>query len=121
MEGQYQDNIKDLPDLELYRYENIFKVYQTGKKNYYYYNILKKIKISENLNNSFFDFIVLNRNLPLTTVSYELYGTTYLWWLILVVNKIQNPVKNLPAGKKIRFVKNKFLKDILDNIKNQLV
>ena len=120
MSGTFQNNIDTLPELELYRYENIFKVYETGEKNFYYYNILKKIELPENLNNTFFDFIVLNKNLPLTSVSYEIYGTTYLWWLILIVNKINNPVKNLPVGKKIKYVKTKFIKDILDNIKNQL-
>jgi hypothetical protein len=120
MEGQFQDKIEELPELELYRYENIFKVYKTGENDFYYYNILKKITLPDDLNNAFFDFIVLNKNTPLTTVSYELYGTTYLWWLILLVNKIDNPVKSLPIGKKIRYIKNNFLKDILDNIKNQL-
>jgi hypothetical protein len=121
MEGKYQDSIDELPDLELYRYENIFKVYETGDKNFFYYNILKKIKIPDNLNTTFFDYIVLNNNVPLTTISYEIYGTTYLWWLLLLVNKIDNPVKSLPVGKKIKFIKNKFLKDVLDSIKNQLV
>ena len=43
MEGQFQDKIEELPELELYRYENIFKVYKTGGNDFYYYNILKKI------------------------------------------------------------------------------
>ena len=120
MEGKYQNNIDELPELELYRYENIFKVYKAGSKDFFYYNILKKITLPDDLNNTYFDFIVLNKNTPLTTISYEIYGTTYLWWLILVVNKIDNPVKSLPVGKKIRFIKNKFIKDVIDNIKNQL-
>ncbi len=43
MEGKFQNNIEELPTLELYRYENIFKVFETGDKNFYYYNILKKL------------------------------------------------------------------------------
>ncbi len=120
MDGKFQNNIDELPELELYRYENIFKVYETGEKNFFFYNILKKIKLPDDLSNNFFDFLVLNKNTPLTTISYEIYGTTYLWWLILIVNNIDNPVKSLPVGKKIRYVKTNFIKDVLDSIKNQL-
>ena len=33
MDGQYQNKIDTLSDLELYRYENIFKVYTKGQNN----------------------------------------------------------------------------------------
>ena len=120
MDGIFQNNIDELPNLELYRYENIFKVYETGEKNFYHYNILKKIELPDDLDNNFFDFIVLQKNTPLTTISYEIYRTTYLWWLILVVNKIDNPVKNMPVGKKIKFIKSEYIKDVLSSIKSQL-
>ncbi len=119
MEGKYQSNIPDLPNLEDYRYENIFKVYQTGDKNFYFYNINKKIEIPSDLDESFFDYVNLNSKIPLTTLSYQLYGTTYLWWLLMVINKINNPVKNLQPGK-IRFLRSQFLQSVLDNLKNQL-
>ena len=38
--GKYQQYVNELPDLELYRYENIFKVIETENNNYLYYNIL---------------------------------------------------------------------------------
>ena len=120
MQGKFQNDIDELSDLELFRYENLFKIYQTGKNNFYYYNILKKIKLPDDLNNNFFDFIVLKKETPLTTISYEIYKTTYLWWLILVVNNIENPVKNLPTGKKLRFIKNEYIKDVMDSITSQL-
>ena len=43
MEGAYQNKIDDLTDLEVYRYENIFKVYETknltvsGENNFFIY------------------------------------------------------------------------------------
>ena len=126
MEGKFQNNITELPELETYRYENIFKVYETkdlgisGDKNFLMYNIVKKIHIPDNLDNSFFDFFTLNKNLPLTTISYQIYSTTYLWWLIMLVNKIINPSKNLPVGQKIRYIKPEYVKIVLDTITKQL-
>lgn len=126
MEGKYQNNINELPELETYRYENIFKVYETQDLgiseggNFFIYNILKKIEIPETLDNSFFDFFTLNRNIPLTTISYQIYSTTYLWWLIMVVNKILNPYKDLPVGKKIRYIKPEYVKIVIDAITRQL-
>lgn len=119
MAGSYQNDIDVLPNLELYRYENLFKVYERGDKNFFYYNILKKIKLPDDINEDIFDFIQYSADgLPLTTLSYRIYGTTYLWWLIMIVNGIKNPVKI--ESKKIRYVKKAFLKSVLQSIKDQL-
>ena len=38
--GEYQNNIDALPDLNIYRYERIFKLYKT-KNSQYFYNLLQ--------------------------------------------------------------------------------
>jgi hypothetical protein len=119
MPGQFQDSISFLSNLELYRYENIFRLYKEPKNGYFYYNILKKIKIPDDINEQIFDFVKLPQGMPLTTLSFRIYGTTYLWWLILVVNNVTNPM-SIPAGERIRFVKKAFIKTVLENIKQQL-
>ncbi len=119
MEGKFQDKVELLPDLELYRYENIFKLYKQGENDYYYYNILKKIKIPEDINEQIFDFVKFPHAMPLTTLSYRVYGTTYLWWLIMVVNDISNPM-SIESGKRVRVVKKASLKVLLESIKQQL-
>ena len=120
MDGQYQNYIQDLPGLELYRYENIFKVYQTGDKNFYFYNIIKNINVPNDINNEIFTLITLQENTPLPTLSYQLYGTTYLWWLICVLNNIQNPFDPNNSGKKLKVLKRQYLKTVLNSIKQQL-
>lgn len=119
MNGEYQNKIDQLPSLETYRYENIFKVYQQGSKNFFFYNILKKISLPDNINEQVFDFIRLPQGMPLTTLSYRIYGTTHLWWLIMIINNIKNPTIIEP-GIKIRIIKKVFLKTVLDSIKQQL-
>lgn len=120
MNGQYQNYIQDLPGLELYRYENIFKVYQTVDKNVYFYNIIKNIKVPNDINNEIFTLITLQENTPLPSLSYQLYGTTYLWWLICVLNNIQNPFDPNNSGKKLKVLKRQYLKTVLNSIKQQL-
>ena len=117
-EGKYQNEIDQLDDLEQYRYENIFKLFQTGDNNFFYYNILNKIKLPDNLNERLFDKIKFPQGLPLTTLSYNVYGTTYLWWLILVTNNISNPFDIVP-GQEIRILKKAYVKPVLDSITQQ--
>lgn len=119
MTGTYQYFIEDLPELESYRYENIFKVYLT-EDSHYFYNILKKIQVPDNLNPSVFDIITLTDVVPFTTLSYRLYGTTYLWWLICVLNGIKNPFDTSIRGMKLKVLKKQFIKVAIDSIKNQL-
>ncbi len=120
MEGNYQNNIVELENLDLTRYENIFKIFNTGDKNFYYYNIIKKFVIPDNLDERLFYNVTLPNGTPLTTFSYNLYGTIDLWWLILIINNITNPIKDLPVGKKLRLLKPQFIEQILDSIQLQL-
>lgn len=119
-DGQYQNYIEDLPTLEIYRYENIFKVYQTSENKAYYYNIIKNISVPKDINSQIFQVITLPPNMPFTTLSYNLYGTTYLWWLICILNDIQNPFDVANAGKSIKVLKREYLKTVLNTIKQQL-
>lgn len=119
-DGQYQNYITELPTLEIYRYENIFKVYQTPESKVMFYNIIKNIKVPQNVSNQVFEIITLPANMPLTTLSYNLYGTTYLWWLICILNEIQNPFDPNNAGKSIKVLKRQYIKTVLNSIKQQL-
>jgi hypothetical protein len=119
MEGKYQNDISILPELELYRYENIFKLYKRGESNFFFYSILKKLKLPTDMNEEVFDYIKYPTSLPLTTLSYRIYGTTYLWWLILIVNNIKNPLA-IESGTRIKFIKKAFLKIVLQSITDQL-
>jgi|TARA_R110000803_G_scaffold3675_6_gene12501 hypothetical protein len=117
--GKFQEDITDLSILEQYRYENIFKIYETGDKDFFYYNILKKIKLPDDIDDELFTAVAYNEALPITTLSYRIYGTTYLWWLIMVVNNITNPAK-IASGRRIKYIKKQYLKPTIDSIKQQL-
>lgn len=120
--GQLQDEIPDLPALGRDRYENIFNIY-TAQKNedsfYYYYNTLNKIVIPESIDESVFDTITLNRKLPWTTFSFQLYQTINLWWLIFLINKPKNIFVADP-GIEYKYIRQEYIEQVLNDLGEQI-
>ena len=108
------NDIDELSNLSDNRYENIFNM--GTNNNYFFYNIIKTIKFPEELDSSIFDYKIINQKLPYTAVSYNAYGTQNLWWLILLSNNITNPVDVITPGTRLKIIKSKFVKDIVNTI-----
>ena len=104
------------------RYENIFNAYALENENgnkYAFYNILNKISIPDDVEASVFDYYSIPSYMPLTTLSQRIYQTMYLWWLIVVVNKIQNPVKLIAPGSVIKVIKPEYIDSILGSLQQK--
>lgn len=122
MTGLLQKDITQLPILEKARYENIFKVHTIDKglkDKYYFYNILNKVTIPDNLDKELIESITLNKKLPWTTFSFQLYGTIQLWWLIVILNKPKNIFYAEP-GVIYKYFKQSNIDAILGNILEQV-
>jgi hypothetical protein len=117
--GQYQNNIAALPNLNIYRYEKIFKLYQTGN-NQYFYNILQSLFLPDKIDKRALFYITVQQQQPWTTVSYNVYKTIELWWLILLVNNIYNPFELPSAGTVISVIKPEYIPDLLKEINAKL-
>lgn len=105
------------------RYENIFNMYQFNNDNgdnYVFYNILSKVSIPNNLDESIYERYIVDAEMPLTTLSFKLYRTQHLWWLIMAVNNIKNPVKLIKPGSVIRIIKIDYLDNIFNSIKQKI-
>lgn len=114
----YRNKIKDLTSLENTRFENIFKM---GKYNeYYFYNIIKKVDIGDDVNPEFYYEMRNNSSKPWTTLSFQIYGTQDLWWLICLVNKIRNPIQNPKLGATLKIIKPSYVSAVLGAINSQL-
>lgn len=101
------------------RYENIFNMYEVENSNfdkYVFYNISSKVTLPDNLNDNVFDYWTVPGLMPLTTISYRIYGTQHLWWLIMIANKLKNPVKLLAPGTTIKAIKPDYLDQIYKSI-----
>ena len=121
MEGTYQNNIPGMQSLGESRYENIFKMYKT-EDNQYYYNISKAISLgSYEIDDTKIELIQVKKRAPWTTISFNVYKSIELWWLICIVNKIKNPVLIPAQGTYIKVVKAVYVKEILDDIKKALI
>lgn len=109
-------NITHQPEM----YENIFNAYSLENDNgnqYVFYNILNKVSLPDNIDDNVFKKFAIPGHMPLTTISYRVYKTMHLWWLIMLCNNIRNPIKLLAPGTVIRTIKPQYLAAVLDSIK----
>jgi len=116
--GQPQNNIKSLQSLERFRYENIFNIFKTSDS-YYFYNILNKVVLPEQVSGEYLDIIKLNKKLPWTTLSYQIYGSMYLWWVIVLLNKPEN-IFMAEAGNEYKYIKPQKIGVVIDSIFSQI-
>jgi hypothetical protein len=122
MKGQLQNDIIELPRLDMYRFENIFNVYTTSSdpnNTYFFYNTLDTIKLPTDIDPETLNKVTLDRRLAWTILSYQLYSTTYLWWLIFLLNRPKN-IFYAEEGKEYIFFKPEYVEPIIKNIKSQI-
>ena len=111
-------NVDDLGLIDDEYYENIFSVYKIDR--HYVYNILRKVSLpSTNLNQQYFSNTIIEASVPWTTISYKVYGTIKLWWLLCAVNGVINPVINIEAGETLRVLKPEYISTVLSTIYSQ--
>jgi len=117
--GKYQNEVSQLSKLSNIRYENIFKMYQL-KTGQFYYNIQKAINFPEELDSTQLGYVTVRQKMPWTTISYNTYGTTELWWLICLLNKIENPIRAPDIGTVLKVLNPSYLKNVLSEISTSL-
>lgn len=117
--GSYQNELSFLPVLNNYRYENIFKLYSKDKK--YFYNITRKIELNlSNLDPSQFLYYPVKQKMPWTMISFNIYSTIELWWLLCLVNNIKNPLFQPKVGTFIKALAPGLVVPVIENIQQQL-
>jgi len=111
------NELANISPLEAERYENIFNVYKDGS--YFFYNILNKINLPDNIDDSFLEVIQLNRSLPWTTLSFQIYGSINLWWIIFLLNRPDN-IFIAESGKEYKYIRPEFTGIVLSDIQSQI-
>lgn len=110
--------VPNIPTVGAEYYENIFNVYKTQNSDAYdYFNISNKVEIdTTNIDENYLQYFYIDSPIPLTTLSYRIFGTQHLWWLIVAMNKL-NPIDIPAAGTVIAVPKPQFVADVLNVIK----
>ena len=106
--------------LNIYDYANIFTVFQDGD-GYSYYDLSNNLVIKGEIDSILYDEIFYNENFSWYDISYKYYGTTRLWWTILIANNIINPFTDVKTGTRIKILKKEVISEILSNINNSNV
>jgi hypothetical protein len=118
--GDFPSNIRVLAPLNDYRYENFFKLYLT-ENNQYFYNLHSfAVYFLEELDPLTYYEIRVNKNLSWTSISYNEYRTMDLWWLIVLVNKIYNPLKFPEPGSRLKILYPEYVRSVITKINNEL-
>lgn len=114
-----QANFTDLPQLSFFRYENFLNIYKNSD-NTKFYNLIASINVLPAEDSSIEDEYDVKLNDTWIFISYKYYGTMFLWWLVCLYNKIQNPIKNPEAGTKIKLLKKEYVAVVLENLNKQI-
>ena len=100
-------------------FENIFNVYDDEGGNHYY-NLLRTVDFPDKLDEKYYTTYTTGRNEHYTNISYWVYGTTKLWWLITGANHIMDPTYPPDPGTKLKIIIPSMVNDILAEIESQL-
>lgn len=104
-------------NLNPYDYAQIFNLYE-DENSQLYFNLLNDISIDGDIDPSLYDEIFYNSEENWYDLSYRYYGTTRLWWMILISNNIVNPFEDIKTGDRIKIIKKNIISDILAQISN---
>lgn len=122
--GKYRNEITSLSAIGVRDYERIFKIFEQSKddKDFYTYNILKKIDFPE-IDDEFIGFYTPNKKLAMTTVSYNIYGDIKSWWIIYLLNKdkFEGAPFYVEGGVQLKYILDPIRTLIYDDITNSTV
>lgn len=112
-----QNQIKDLPNLDVEHYENIFNVYR-DTNGMYFYNLIQSIKFPTNLPEYLFTYYNVKPGDTWPYISYKTLGSPNLWWIILHANQIINPIEPISSGTILKIPVKELVKEVLFQIGN---
>lgn len=103
------------PILNLYDMANIFNAYEDAD-GVQFYNLFNNVNIDGDIDPSYYDEIYYSSFETWIDLSVKFYNTTYLWWIILLANKITNPLEDIEPGRKLKILKPNIVSYILSQL-----
>jgi len=115
-----QNEFEDLPQLNLYRYENFFNIYTDERTGERFYNILKSVNIFPSGSADVETAHIISESDTWQSISYLHYNIMDLWWLVCAYNSINNPVLRPRPGSTIKILNKQYVSIVLQELHNQL-
>ena len=114
----YQNDIQELSKLKEENMENIFHLYQ-NENDLYFYNLLQTIHFPQNLPDNYFELYSVNYGDTWPYISFKVYNSVRLWWIITLANDIINPTLLPESGSTLKIPKIEIVTEILTQLTTQ--
>jgi len=113
-----QNEIEDIDVRQLLpqNLENLFNIYENENEQYFY-NLLKTVNFPEELDPRIYALYVIKPKDTWPLIAHKSYKSVRLWWLLCTVNRIQNPVEQIPVGKTIKVILPDLVRTVLSEIR----
>ena len=97
-----------------------FNLLQDSDRVTKYLNIFKSLKLntSEEFDLSFFETYETENDDWWDNISYNVYGTPHLWWVVALFNNIFNPYEELDEGQNLKILKPVFVFTLFKDMDN---
>lgn len=100
-------------DVSMSDLENFFNIYD-DKRSFKNYNLNTTMYINVNVEDC--DQFVLQHDMFWPLISYKIYGTTRLAWLLQKINKVVNPMNILQSGSIVYYINKSNLSQVLQEV-----
>lgn len=96
----------------------LFNILQDVDRVTKFMNIFKSYNINDSAQTDilFYDSYEVENDAWWDNISWDVYGTPYLWWLIALMNDIVNPFEELEVGDNVKVLRSEHLHTVLKDI-----
>lgn len=117
------NDYEDVNTIQLTDLANIFNVYEDGNLGNFQlsYSINRTFNIIglDNINRKYYDNYIIKELDTWLSISYQIYNTTRLWWLVCKMNNVTDPTQSPVVGDQIKLLKKTYIDNILETIENE--
>lgn len=97
----------------------LFNIIKSIEENERLWNIFNAYTISDDINPSLhFDLYEVGNDEWWENISFNYYGTPFLWWSIPLMNNVVNPFEYLEVGVVLKILKSNYIYQLLKEIRN---
>ena len=107
--GHYISNSSEL---------NLYPIMLDSAANEYSLNIFRTYIVNNDVQNNILFYLTheVGDTDWFDTISEIYYGTSYLWWLVPLMNNMNNPFEDLNPGTNLKILKNEYVYQLLKEV-----